>query len=154
MGWHGQADHRVPNISGAFLGYDHRIHSQCGFVKKAVKTYYGRTTFMYKWDLDVPYEVSPQRIQELIVKLREVILSKSEVNKEMCWIYLRRLDRYSKVVRVWFQVMLPGWSESLFYGNHALHDIQLVFESMSIPFAFPTQTLHFETENSSTAEHP
>lgn len=65
------------------------------FVKKAIKTYYGRTTFMYKWDLDVPYDVSPQRIQELIVKLRELILSKPEVNKEMCWIYLQRLDRYS-----------------------------------------------------------
>ncbi len=65
----------------------------------------------------------------------------------MCWIYLERLDRYSKVVRVWFQVNLPGWAESLFYGNQVLHDIQLVFESMDIPFAFPTQTLLFNRDN-------
>ncbi|MDY6990255.1 MAG: mechanosensitive ion channel [Thermodesulfobacteriota bacterium] len=111
------------------------------FVKGVVKTYYGRTKFMYKWDLDVPYDVAPEKIQELVVKLRELVMGKPEVNKEMCWIYLERLDRYSKVVRVWFQAGLPGWDESLFYGNEVLHDIQRVFESMGIPFAFPTQTL-------------
>ncbi|MCK4788199.1 MAG: mechanosensitive ion channel family protein [Desulfobacteraceae bacterium] len=117
------------------------------FVKGVVKTYYGRTKFMYKWDLDVPYDITPQRIQELVVRLRELITNKSEVNQDMCWIYLERLDRYSKVVRVWFQVNLPGWAESLFYGNKVLHDIQLVFESMHIPFAFPTQTLLLNRDN-------
>jgi len=111
------------------------------FVKGVVKTYYGRTKFMYKWDLDVPYDVAPEKIQELVVKLREVVMGKPEVNKEMCWIYLERLDRYSKVIRVWFQAGLSSWDESLFYGNQVLHDIQLVFESMGIAFAFPTQTL-------------
>lgn len=116
------------------------------FVKGVVKTYYGRTKFMYKWDLDLPYATAPERIQELIVKLRELILDKPEVNPDMCWIYLERLDRYSKVVRVWFQVHLPSWATSLFYGNKVLHDIQLLFESMDIPFAFPTQTLHLKTD--------
>ncbi len=115
------------------------------FVKGAVKTYYGRTTFMYQWDLDVPYGVPPQKIQDLILALRELIHGKTEVNRDMCWIYLERLDQSSKVVRVWFQVKLPNWAESLFYGNQALHDIQLVFESMGIEFAFPTQTLHLKT---------
>jgi MscS family membrane protein len=65
----------------------------------------------------------------------------------MCWIYLERLDSYSKVVRVWFQVRLPNWAASLFYGNKVLHDIQLLFEEMGIEFAFPTQTLHLKTED-------
>jgi len=111
------------------------------FVKGVVKTYYGRTKFMYKWDLDVPYDVAPEKIQELVVQLRELVMGKPEVNKDMCWIYLERLDRYSKVVRVWFQAGLSSWAKSLFYGNQVLHEIQLVFESMGIPFAFPTQTL-------------
>ncbi|MDY6838196.1 MAG: mechanosensitive ion channel [Thermodesulfobacteriota bacterium] len=111
------------------------------FVKGVVKTYYGRTKFMYKWDLDVPYDVAPGKIQELVVQLRELVTGKPEVNKDMCWIYLERLDRYSKVVRVWFQAGLSSWAKSLFYGNQVLHEIQLVFESMGIPFAFPTQTL-------------
>ncbi len=117
------------------------------FVKGAVKTYYGRTTFMYKWDLDVPYDVPPKKIQDLVISLRELILGKPEVNQDMCWIYLERLDQASKVVRVWFQVRLPSWSESLFYGNHVLHDIQLVFETMDIEFAFPTQTLHLKADD-------
>jgi len=111
------------------------------FVKGVVKSYYGRTQFMYKWDLDVPYDVSPETIQELVKGLRELVMGKPEVNNDMCWIYLERLDRYSKVVRVWFQAGLSSWADSLFYGNQVLHDIQLVFESMGIPFAFPTQTL-------------
>jgi hypothetical protein len=69
----------------------------------------------------------------------------------MCWIYLERLDSYSKVVRAWFQVNLTSWSESLYYGNRVLHDIQLLFESMDIPFAFPTQTLHLKSTNPSSA---
>ena len=116
------------------------------FVKGVVKSYYGRKKFMYKWDLDVPYDVSPQRIQELIKKLRELLHGKPEVNRDMCWIYLERLDRYSKVVRVWIQVRLSDWSASLFYGNQLLHDIQLLFESVGIEFAFPTQTLNMKTE--------
>jgi MscS family membrane protein len=117
------------------------------FVKGAVKTYYGRTKFMYKWDLDVPYDVSAQKVQDLIIKIRELVHSKPEVNRDMCWIYFERLDRYSKVVRVWFQARLPNWAASLFYGNQVLHDIQLLFESMGIEFAFPTQTLYLKTEN-------
>jgi MscS family membrane protein len=117
------------------------------FVKGVVKTYYGRTKFMYKWDLDVPYDISPERVKELVEKLRELIFSKRQVNREMCWIYLERLDSYSKVVRVWFQVHLPNWSESLFYGNQVLHEIQILFESMDIDFAFPTQTLQVQTAN-------
>ncbi len=116
------------------------------FITGAVTNYYGRTRFMYKWDLGVTYDVSPEIIQELIVRLRDLVMSKPEVNKDMCWIYLERLDSYSKVVRVWFQAAVPSWGESLFYGDRVLHDIQLVFESMSIPFAFPTQTVHLEQE--------
>ena len=65
----------------------------------------------------------------------------------MCWIYLERLDRYSKVVRVWVQAGLSDWAASLFYGNQLLHDIQALFESMEIEFAFPTQTVHVKAGN-------
>ena len=122
------------------------------FVKGVVKTYYGRTKFMYKWDLDVPYDISPERMKELVKKLRELVFAKPEVKQNMCWIYLQRLDSYSKVVRVWFQVRLPNWAESLFYGNQVLHDIQLLFESLDIPFAFPTQTLQLQTKNAFEGE--
>lgn len=120
------------------------------FVKGVVKTYYGRTKFMYKWDLDIPYDVPASTVQELVVKLRELVLGKPEVNPDCTWIYVERLDRYSKVVRVWFQAHLSDWAASLFYGNHVLHDIQLLFESMGLDFAFPTQTLHLKTENALT----
>ena len=122
------------------------------FIKGVVKNYFGRTKFMYKWDLDVPYDIPPQKIQELVVALKKLISNKPEVNPDMCWIYLERLDSYSKVVRTWFQVNLPNWSESLYYGNRVLHDIQLLFESMDIPFAFPTQTLHLKSEDSPREE--
>ncbi len=117
------------------------------FVKGAVQNYYTRTKFMYKWDLDVPYDVSHTRIQELLVRLRELVNGKPEVNRDSCWIYLQRLDRYSKVVRVWFQAVVPTWADSLHYGSRMLQDIQALFESMDIEFAFPTQTLHVQTSN-------
>lgn len=122
------------------------------FIKGVVKNYYGRKNFIYKWDLNLPYDVSPQRIQELSNKLRELLHSKPEVNRDMCWIYLERLDLYSKVVRVWFQVQLSDWVTSLYYGNQVLQDIQLLFETNGIDFALPTQTLHLKTENTKEGE--
>jgi MscS family membrane protein len=116
------------------------------FIKGVVKNYYGRTKFMYKWDLDVPYDVQADGVRKLVANLRELLLEKPEVSPERCWVYLERLGAHSKVVRVWFQANLPAWSDSLFYGNAVLYDIQLLFESMGLPFAFPTQTLMLETE--------
>jgi MscS family membrane protein len=114
------------------------------FVKGVVKTYFGRKKFMYKWDLDVPYDTPPEKIEALVGRLREHVLGKEETNPEMCWIYLERLDRYSKVIRVWFQSGLPSWAESLFYGDQLLQEIQGIFEDQGVAFAFPTQTLHVE----------
>ncbi len=120
------------------------------FVKGVVKTYYGRTRFMFKWDLDVPYDVSSAGIRELLQRLTEHLQGKPEVSRERCWIYLDRLDRYSKVVRVWFQAALPDWAASLYYGDAVLHEIQEIFAEMEIDFAFPTQTLHVQTVNPET----
>jgi MscS family membrane protein len=127
------------------------------FVKGIVQNYYGRTKFMYKWDLDVPYDVSAQTIQDLIKRLRGLVTSKPEVNPDSTWIYMERLDAYSKVVRVWFQAHLSDWATSLYYGNGMLHDIQLLFEEMNLSFAFPTQTLELKTldpENGTTGTVP
>lgn len=115
------------------------------FVKGIVQNYYGRTKFMYKWDLDVPYDVPAEAIQDLVVRLRELVTSKPEVNPDMTWVYMERLAAYSKVVRVWFQAKLPDWATSLGYGNKMLHEIQLLFEEMHLSFAFPTQTLELKT---------
>ncbi len=112
------------------------------FVKGTVKNYFGRTRFMYKWDLDVPYDTSAQKIQELVERLRELVLGKPEVNPDMCWIYLERLDRYAKVIRVWFQAALPDWAVSLRYGDEVLHEIQELFGREGVAFAFPTQNVN------------
>jgi MscS family membrane protein len=117
------------------------------FMNSVVKNYHGRTKFMYKWDLDVPYDTSPQELQRLIAELQKLVVAKPEVSTDQCWIYLDRLDRYSKVVRVWFQARLSGWSESLQYGNQVLTEIQELFYSLGFDFAFPTQTLQIDTHN-------
>ena len=116
------------------------------FVKGSVKNYFGRTRFMYKWDLDVPYDTSPQKLQELVERLRELVLGRPEVNPDMCWIYLERLDRYSKVIRVWFQAALPDWAVSLRYGDGVLHEIQELFGREGVAFAFPTQNVNLTWE--------
>ena len=114
------------------------------FIKGVVKNYFGRTKFMYKWDLDVKYSVPAETVQELIRRLRELVQAKPEVNQDSCWIYLDRLDSYAKVVRVWFQAGLPDWASSMYFGDRTLHEIQLLFEEMGLDFAFPTQTVELE----------
>lgn len=115
------------------------------FIKNPLTNYYGRTKFMFKWDLGVTYDTSPDKINEVISAMREMILERAETNRDRCWIYLDRLDDFSKVIKIWFQVNLDSWGASLYYGSDVLHDIQKLFEDMGVSFAFPTQTLHLET---------
>ncbi len=114
------------------------------FVNKPVKNYFGRTKFMFKWDLDVPYNIPAERLEELVEQLKIYINSKPEAVKEATWVYLDRLDKHSKVVRVWFKAGLEDWATSLHYGSATLGEIQRIFARMEIDFAFPTQTLHLE----------
>jgi MscS family membrane protein len=111
------------------------------FMTGEVINYYGRRQFIYKWDLDIPYDTDRQQVQKLIEALRTFLLSRPEVVRESCWIYLDRLDSYSKVVRVWFKVKLPDWAASLNYGNDVLYEIQGIFMDQGVDFAFPTQVV-------------
>lgn len=114
------------------------------FITGVVKNYFGRSKFMFKWDLSAPYDTTPDQLDQLIAALDERLRGLPEVNGEMCWVYLDRLDDYAKVVRVWFQARLGSWAESLAYGSRVLQDIQGVFAGQGVEFAFPTQTLHLE----------
>jgi MscS family membrane protein len=114
------------------------------FMTGEVKNYYGRRQFIYKWDLDIPYDTDRQQIQKLIEELKTFLFARPEVVRESCWIYLDRLDSYSKVVRVWFKVTLPDWAASLNYGNDILYEIQGIFARQGVDFAFPTQVVSLE----------
>jgi MscS family membrane protein len=114
------------------------------FVSKPVKSYFGRTKFIYKWNLDVPYSVEAKKVDKLIENLKKLILQKSEVNPASTYIYIEKLGSYSKIVRVWFQVNLPDWGTSLHYGSETIGEIQRLFAEMEIDFAFPTSTVELK----------
>ncbi len=112
------------------------------FMTGEVQNYYGRRQFIYKWDLDVPYETERQKVQELVAALKKFLLARKEVVPTGCWVYLDRLGSYSKVIRVWFKVKLPDWATSLTYGNDVLYEIQGIFAAHGVDFAFPTQVVN------------
>lgn len=118
------------------------------FVRKPIKNNYGRKKFIFKWDLDVPYDVDADQISDLIVKLRAMLLANPVVLDDFCHVYLDRLDKYSKVVRVWFQLKAPDWSVASGLSTSILSDIQKLFATLGIDFAFPTYSL--KLENSET----
>lgn len=124
------------------------------FVKGAVTNSIGRTKRVFKWDLAAPYDLSADEIQALIGKLRELVSSKPQISEDFCWVYLARLDVYAKVIRVWFTATMSGYEASLYFGNELLHEIQLLFEKMNIPFAFPTQTLEVKMAPQSDTSAP
>lgn len=124
------------------------------FIKNPLTNYYGRTKFMFNWDLGVTYDTAPEKIDQVIERLREMILERPETNQERCWIYLDRLDDFSKVIKIWFQVNLESWGASLYYGSDVLREIQKLFQEMEVAFAFPTQTLHVETNQPVGATGP
>lgn len=110
------------------------------FMRKPVKTNYGRKKFIFKWDLDVPYDVDADRLEALVGELRKMILSKPETLQDFAFVYVDRLDKYSKVVRVWFQARAPDWPASAQFGTMVLGEIQRLFARMGVEFAYPTYT--------------
>ncbi|MBW1645468.1 MAG: mechanosensitive ion channel [Deltaproteobacteria bacterium] len=111
------------------------------FMTGEVQNYYGRRQFIYKWDLDVPYDTEREKVRELVAALKEFLLSRPEVVPTGCWVYLDRLGSYAKVIRVWFKVKLPDWATSLTYGSDILYEIQGIFAAHGVDFAFPTQVV-------------
>lgn len=114
------------------------------FMRKPVKNNYGRKKFIFKWDLDVPYDVDADRLDALVARLRSLVQGKPEVLPEFAFVYVDRLDKYSKVVRVWFQARLPDWPASAQYGTVTLGEVQRIFAEMNIAFAFPTYSVNLE----------
>lgn len=111
------------------------------FVQKPVKINNGRKRFIFKWDLDIPYDVGAERVEELMERLRALIKARPEVVQEFSFVYLERLGEYSKVVRVWFQARLPDFPATTGYRTEVLGDVQRLFAEMGIAFAFPTYSV-------------
>lgn len=122
------------------------------FIQKPVKTNYGRKKFIFKWDLDVPYDVDAARLEELVEALRALIKEKPEVLEEFSFVYLDRLGEYSKVVRVWFQARLPDFPSTTGYRTRLLGEIQRLFADRGIDFAFPTYSVAMEPAKTDTRQ--
>lgn len=114
------------------------------FTRKPIKNNYGRKKFIFKWDLDVPYEVDADRVNDLVMRLKAMLLANPVVMEDFCLVYLDRLDKYSKVVRVWFQLKASDWPMATGFATSILGDIQKLFAEMGIDFAFPTYSLKLE----------
>jgi len=120
------------------------------FIRKPVKNNYGRKKFIFKWDLDIPYEVDADRLELLVTRLRALLTAMPEVLPEFSFVYVDRLGSYSKVIRIWFQVKLPDFPASALYSTKALGEVQRLFEEMGIPFATPTYNITIDQPTIST----
>lgn len=114
------------------------------FTRKPVKNNSGRKKFVFKWDLDVPYEIDADTLETLVDRLKELTLAKPEILPETVLVYVERLDKSAIVVRVWFQARLPDYPASTAYGSKVLGEIQRLFDEMKIAFAFPTYVIQIE----------
>lgn len=114
------------------------------FISKPLKNFFGRKKFVFKWDLDVPYEVSADALETLVERLRALVLAKPEALPETVFVYVERFDKSAKVVRVWFQVRLQDFPASTLYGTRVLGEVQRLFSEMGIGFAYPKYVVHIE----------
>jgi hypothetical protein len=71
-------DNAVPDAYRIVARWNHGFHPKELFVKGAVDTSHGLEHFMVKWDLDVPYDTAPERIQQPTGTLKELILPRKK----------------------------------------------------------------------------
>jgi MscS family membrane protein len=114
------------------------------FSRKAVKNNYGRKKFIFKWDIEVPYQVEPEKVDRLVETLRGNLKEKPEVVQEFSFVYLDRIDKWNKVMRLWFQVRAPDFPASAAMGTRLLGEVQKIFEAEGVEPPSPTYRISLE----------
>ncbi len=85
---------------------------------------------------------SPQRVQEFVEAVREIIATHPHTRKESYHVVLQDFADSSLEILLYFFLELPDWASELRQREDILLRIMGCAERLGIEFAFPTRTVH------------
>lgn len=95
--------------------------------------------------LGITYDTSPEKIQEFVAGIREIVLQNPITWKDNMHIYFNDFGADSLVIMVYIFFEVGNWKDELIHREQILMDIKKLAAQIGVEFAFPTQTLHIES---------
>ena len=99
-----------------------------------------------KTTLGVTYGTPPEKLEDFIKKVKELILAHPLTNKEKCHVVFTDYGASSLDILVYFFMVTKDWEEELIEKQAILISILNLAHKEGISFAFPTRTVHIEKD--------
>lgn len=96
--------------------------------------------------LGLTYSTSPEQVEAFCDGVRAIIKAHPATRKDYYEVHFTGYGASSLDIMLYFFFEVPSWSDEL-RGRHEIYlDILRLAEKLGVSFAFPTQTLHVESQ--------
>ncbi len=115
-------------------------------VNTMVDNYGARKYRRYVTTLGLAYDTPPEKIQGFCEGVRAIIAGMPGMRKDYYLVEFREFDASSLNVMVYSFMIAPSWNDELRTRTNLNLEIIRLAQELGVSFAFPTQTLHIETQ--------
>lgn len=93
----------------------------------------------------VTYQTSPEQMEELLKRIRELIAHDPDINQEMFLIRFTDFGASSLDILVYYFTTTTVWDEHLAVRERINLAIMRIIRDLGLSIAYPTRTIHLET---------
>jgi len=115
-------------------------------VNTMVDNYGARKYRRYTTTLGLAYDTPPEKIQAFCEGVRAIIAGMPGMRKDYYLVEFREFSASSLDVLLYSFMLSPSWNDELRTRTNLNLEIIRLANELGISFAFPTQTLHLETQ--------
>lgn len=113
-----------------------------------IDNYGMRSHRRFTTNLSVQYDTTPEKINEFCEGIKEIILKQPHTQKENFHVYFNSMKAYSLDILLYVFFTVPTWADELKERHDLLNEILAFGNEIGVDFAFPTQTLHVQGDQS------
>jgi len=96
-------------------------------------------------NVGLTYDTSIHSIENIIKEIKEMLKSHKDINQDVIYVYFSKFDNSSLNIFCYYFTNTTNWDEFMRVREDTYFKIMKIVESNGSSFAFPTQTLHIET---------
>lgn len=113
-----------------------------------IETISSRDRFWFHPLLSLRYETTPAQLHSVIAAIRSVLTARADIDPASVRVRLVRFGTYSLDVDMSAYAFAPDWNEFLMIQEELLLKIMGIVHDAGARFAFPSQTLYFDADES------
>jgi MscS family membrane protein len=113
-----------------------------------IETISSRDRFWFHPLLSLRYETTPAQLRSVIAGIRSVLTGRTDIDPASVRVRLLRFGTYSLDVDMSAYAFAPDWNEFLMIQEELLLKIMSIVHDAGARFAFPSQTLYFDADES------